>query len=157
MAITGDLHSHPLKILVDDIEPKPILDFEAYSETISNIVKGSHPKFSVGIYGEWGSGKTTLMRLIQEKLRTNDQILTVWFNAWRYEREDHFALIALLKTIAFAMGDHQIYKEVKPLLLRGIRIIGKDLLRSLALKYAMTDKGMDESREKPSSKDGSIG
>jgi hypothetical protein len=23
------------------------------------------------------------------------EILTVWFNAWRYEREEHYALIAL--------------------------------------------------------------
>lgn len=139
-----DLHSYPVKVLLDDIESTPILDFEAYSRTISNMIKGSHPKLSVGIYGEWGCGKTTLMNLIQEKLRRDGEILTVWFNAWRYEREDHFALIALLKTIAFAMGDHLIYKEIKPLLLRGIRIIGKDLIRNLALKYAMTDKGMDE-------------
>jgi predicted KAP-like P-loop ATPase len=74
--------SSPLKILSDDVDPKPILDFEGYSKTISNMVLGSHPKFSVGIYGEWGTGKTTLMRLIQDKL-PGDQVLTVWFNAWR--------------------------------------------------------------------------
>jgi len=48
-----ELRSHPVKILVDDVESSPILDFEAYSETISNMIRGSDPKFTVGIYGEW--------------------------------------------------------------------------------------------------------
>jgi uncharacterized protein YjbI with pentapeptide repeats len=42
------------------------------------------------------------------------------------------------------MGEHPIYKEVKPVLLKSVRIIGKDLLRNLVLKYAMTQKGLDE-------------
>lgn len=68
-----------------------------------NIVRGSKPRFSVGIYGDWGTGKTTLMKLIQKELQNQEYILTVWFNAWRYEREDQFALTALMKTIAYAM------------------------------------------------------
>jgi predicted KAP-like P-loop ATPase len=45
------------------------------------------------------------MRLIKKKIANDNNILTVWFNAWRYEREDQFALVALMKTIAYAMGD----------------------------------------------------
>jgi KAP family P-loop domain len=46
------------------------------------MVKGSKPSFSVGVYGEWGTGKTTLMRLIEEKLKTNteDEVLFTWGN-----------------------------------------------------------------------------
>lgn len=59
------------------------------------------------------------MRVVEHELRSADEnILPVWFNAWRYEREDQFAIIALLKTIAFAMGEHKIYKDIKPILLR---------------------------------------
>lgn len=73
-----------IRILTDDVSTKPVLDFDRYVEAILKIVKGSHPKFSIGIYGEWGSGKTTMMRLIEEELKENSSnILTVWFNAWR--------------------------------------------------------------------------
>jgi ATPase subunit of ABC transporter with duplicated ATPase domains len=34
------------------------------------MVIGSKPKFSIGIYGKWGTGKTTLMRMIEKKLKT---------------------------------------------------------------------------------------
>ena len=73
-----------------------------------------------------------------------NNVLTVWFNAWRYEREQQYALIALMKTIAYAMGDSPMYSQVKPILLRGLGIIGKDILRNLALRYAMTERGVGE-------------
>jgi hypothetical protein len=43
------------------------------------------------------------MKVVEKKLNgpTEEDVLTVWFNAWRYEREDQFAIVALLKTIAF--------------------------------------------------------
>lgn len=144
----ADLHN--VRILTDsiEIEEKPFLGFENYADTIVKMVKGSKPNFSVGVYGEWGTGKTMLMRLIEEKLKTYDhdegQILPVWFNAWRYEREDQFALIALMKTLAYAMGGLPIYREVKKVLIRGLGIIGKDVLRQFALKYLMTDKGVED-------------
>jgi ATPase subunit of ABC transporter with duplicated ATPase domains len=56
---------------VDDTEDDPILDFKEYSETIANLIKSSNPKFCIGILGEWGIGKTTLMRLVEKKLREN--------------------------------------------------------------------------------------
>jgi predicted KAP-like P-loop ATPase len=105
------------KILRDDIELDPALDFDNYSDSIARIIMTSDPKFAVGIYGEWGTGKTTMMKTIHNKLENKKEILTVWFNAWRYEREDQFAVIALMKTIAFAMSEHDIYKQVKPIIL----------------------------------------
>jgi len=50
-------------------------------------------------------------------IRENN-VLAVWFNAWRYEKEEQLALIPLIKTIAYAMGEHPIYKNLKPILLR---------------------------------------
>ena len=77
-------------------------------------------------------------------LLKENNILTIWFNAWRYEREEQYATIALMKTIAYAMGTHQSYRKIKPLILRGLTIITKDIFRNLALKYVMTERGMDE-------------
>ena len=71
-------------IITDDLVPNPILDFEADSKTIVKMIVSSTPKFSIGIYGEWGSGKTTLMKSVEDKLSQNNKnqdILTIWFNA----------------------------------------------------------------------------
>lgn len=39
-------------IITGDVAPNPILDFEAYSNTIINMITQSHPKFSIGIYSQ---------------------------------------------------------------------------------------------------------
>ncbi len=43
--------------------------------------------FIVGIYGAWGSGKTSMMRLLLSELDSNTCI-SVWFDAWRYTQQD---------------------------------------------------------------------
>ena len=44
-------------IITDDIAIDPILDFNLYTNAIVNIVKNSHPKFTVGLFGDWELGK----------------------------------------------------------------------------------------------------
>lgn len=57
---------------------------------------------TIGIFGEWGSGKSNLLHLIEETFQqsnTNNSLI-VKFNPWRFEREQHL-LIPLLKSIQF--------------------------------------------------------
>jgi hypothetical protein len=131
------------RILTDEIELAPILDFDYYSDTIANMIRSSTPRFTVGVYGEWGTGKTTLMRSIEKKIASND-IMTVWFNAWRFEREDQFAIVSLMKAIAYRMGDHPLYKTVKPYIWKGLASVGK----GLAAKYLLPEKYVDELRDR---------
>jgi KAP-like P-loop domain-containing protein len=88
--------SLPLKILLDSPSVRPVLNFDEYATALKNIIEGSDPRFSIGIFGGWGSGKTTLMKTIEKQL--DSQIVSVWFNAWRYEKEEHL-IIPLLDAL----------------------------------------------------------
>jgi hypothetical protein len=44
--------------------------------------------WTIGVYGEWGSGKTTFLKLVEKALRKGG-VHPIWFNAWRYLREDN--------------------------------------------------------------------
>jgi hypothetical protein len=71
-----------------------------------------------GIYGCWGSGKTTLMQLTQQELQTNyhDSVNTLWFDAWQYELLSEGSMIfALLKKItdSFASNTSRLQKIIK--------------------------------------------
>ena len=90
-------------IITDDVAFNPILDFNQYGDAITNIIKNSYPKFTIGIFGDWGTGKTTLMEYIYRGLSDKDDIIKVKFETWRYKRENQFALIPLLKTVAFSL------------------------------------------------------
>ena len=61
----------------------------------------------IGIFGEWGSGKSNLLHLVDdsftiESQRDNEQgqppVVVVPFNPWRYEKEEHL-LVPLLKNM----------------------------------------------------------
>ncbi|MBS1656012.1 MAG: NTPase, partial [Bacteroidetes bacterium] len=40
---------------------------------------------SIGIFGDWGSGKSSLMKMIEEKYKGQDNILVIRFNGWLFE------------------------------------------------------------------------
>jgi hypothetical protein len=65
------------------------LGFEGYAEILSAVAQETPGPFTIGILGEWGTGKTSLMHLIEQRLRANGNVVAVWFNAWRYEQETH--------------------------------------------------------------------
>jgi hypothetical protein len=90
-------------ILLDDVALKPKLGFDVYADALAQIVALSPPQFAVGIFGDWGSGKTTLMRAIEERIAAQrDTMLPVRFNAWRYEREEHL-VVPLLDNLREAL------------------------------------------------------
>lgn len=96
--ITGDIYT-----TVDGF------GYDDYANTIIDMIKdASFPSpFTFGIFGEWGSGKTSLMRMIENTLRDkhSDKIVPVWFNPWRYEKEKHL-IIPFLKTIQHSLSRH---------------------------------------------------
>jgi hypothetical protein len=136
-----------ITLLTDDLEIEPVLDSVSYSETIANVIRGTYPRFSIGIYGEWGTGKTTIMKLVEKDLRGSN-IITIWFNAWRYEREEQFAAIALMKTIAFGLASHEHYKDLAETIYRGARKVGEAVVEKL-LVDAIGESGIEKIKEIP--------
>jgi len=143
--------SEPQTILIDDVEQNPTANFSSLGKTIAKIIKDSTPHFTIGIYGEWGTGKTTLMKAIEKNLDV-DQIsekekktLTIWFNAWQYEREENLASVSLMKTVAYAMAGHEKFDIVSKTILDGLTIIGKDISQNL-IQEIISKKG-DETED----------
>jgi len=48
------------KIILDSPSGNPALGFDQAAEALKEIIESSRPQFAVGIFGTWGSGKTTL-------------------------------------------------------------------------------------------------
>jgi hypothetical protein len=93
------------KILLDSPSTEPALEFRQIARGFAGIINESDPNFAIGIFGGWGSGKTTLMNAIMTELRRHADVITVDFNAWRFEREPQL-LIPLLDTIRLAILAH---------------------------------------------------
>ena len=142
-------------ILIDDVEEAPTHDFISLSKTIANLIRNSTPHFTIGIYGEWGTGKTTLMKSIESNLHGTlsleggKKILPLWFNAWKYEREDNLATVSLLKTVGYAIAGHQRFDTLSKTIFRGLTIVSKDMMQHIAMQVvdnqnSINDEQMDQ-------------
>ena len=91
--------------LLDTPSAKLLFGFERIKESIIRLLDEKETRYTMGIYGEWGSGKTTLLRSVYQDLlnkekneNTNNLIIPVWFNPWRYDNEEHVVIPLLLQT-----------------------------------------------------------
>ena len=125
-------------ILTDDIAIDPILDFNLYRNAIVNIIKTSNPKFTIGIFGDWGTGKTTLINSVDNALQTDKSLIRVRLEAWRYKWEQ-FPIASLLKSIAYALPPEKQFENLKRKLeTSAINFLKNtaDILTSIISKYA---------------------
>src|ERR1022692_1116356 len=53
---------------------------------------------TVGVLGDWGSGKTSLLQMAQQRLDAAEGYVTVFFSPWRYEAYEDVKA-ALIDTI----------------------------------------------------------
>ncbi|AGB26860.1 KAP family P-loop domain protein (plasmid) [Mycobacterium sp. JS623] len=84
-------------IVLDIPAENPIFNFQKMASALAGTINASEPRFAVGIFGGWGSGKSTLMHAIRQQVNPAEAVV-VEFNAWRYEQEPHL-IVPLLDTI----------------------------------------------------------
>ena len=55
------------------------LGFRPFIDSLYEIIigKGITP-FTMGIFGSWGTGKTSLMLMLKNKLESSDNVKAVW-------------------------------------------------------------------------------
>jgi formylglycine-generating enzyme required for sulfatase activity len=62
------------------------LDFMPYVETLADIIQTGNTPLTIGVFGTWGSGKTSLMKMVKKQLP--DDFTVAWFDAWKYDKEE---------------------------------------------------------------------
>jgi predicted KAP-like P-loop ATPase len=66
--------------------------FNVYSEALTRLIKSKELQtpFTIAIHGDWGSGKTSLMKTVCKSLEKKNnedvKLRTIWFDAWEFER-----------------------------------------------------------------------
>lgn len=125
------------RIILDVPAESPGLSFEDYAKAFADVIEGSEPRFSIGVFGGWGAGKTTLMDGIRNRLDLS-KCVPVAFSAWRYEKEEHL-IIPLLDAIRDALNVWGEDKAdvVKTAVAKTASVIGgatESILRGFSLK-----------------------
>lgn len=63
-----------------------LFHIETYIDGLSTFIKECATPMTVSIQGDWGSGKTSMMNMIREKI--SDEVFPIWFNTWQFSQFD---------------------------------------------------------------------
>ncbi|MAZ31538.1 MAG: NTPase KAP [Thalassospira sp.] len=116
-----------------DIETSTdFLNFGETAELSADLINNpSMLPLSIGIFGGWGAGKSSLLNLVERKIEDQDDVLIVRFDAWLYQGFDD-ARAALMEVIAIKLAEstatdqtlldkvHRLSKRVNYLRLAGL-------------------------------------
>ena len=116
-----------------DIESKiDFLNYSEASEIIINVLQNPQMlPISIGVFGSWGTGKSTILNLIEnnlEHIENHDDYVIIRFEAWLYQGFDD-ARASLLEVI-----NTEISKLIEEQYQRAIHILetNKEKLTQLA-------------------------
>ena len=84
-----------------------LLNVQHLVAAVETTVRADHLlPVTVGVFGDWGSGKSTVMNLAREALDREEDILCVHFNGWLFEGYED-AKAAILGTILDRLDENQ--------------------------------------------------
>lgn len=114
------------------------LDFEYLTKALIDIVKNdSLSPSSIGVYGDWGSGKSSLMQMSMDELSKEKNTLCIKFNGWLFEGYED-AKTALLGTILDKISKEKSPTgKAKEILKRLYKNTDKLKLASMGIKYGV--------------------
>ena len=94
-------------ILTDNETKIDLLNNEAIAKTIINLLR-ERPDHAVtiGVHGDWGAGKSSVLEMIESGLNGEDDVLCIKFNGWRFQGFED-AKIALIEGIVTELVDNR--------------------------------------------------
>jgi len=104
--MNDQMQLQPLILLED--EPVPAfkddqLGIEPFARVIAGAAIGTDGPFTMGVFSNWGEGKTSLLKQAKSLVdEYRPDIVTVCFNAWQYEKEEH-PIVPLVASIVRAV------------------------------------------------------
>jgi predicted KAP-like P-loop ATPase len=107
-----------LKILGDSPTTEDGLGFDSYVDILLDAIRNfdAESSLTIGIHGSWGSGKTSLMRMLEKRFEADNAVKTVWFNAWAHGQEESIGLTLLYRVLTEFQKEEETKKRIRKVL-----------------------------------------
>lgn len=119
---------------LDNASNIDMLFYSPYADTVANFAEDeSLSPLTVGLYGSWGAGKSSLLNLIETKLSSSDDTVCIVLNAWQFEGYED-AKIAIMESLLKAIKENKTFWDNAKEYIKGLlsRIdflkLGKDVV-----------------------------
>ena len=126
------------------------LDISAYHEALVDFIKKTDTPMTIGVQGEWGSGKTSLLNQIWSKLKVSNEehkddenFLQIWVNSWEHSLlcSPEECLLKIVNEIIQELLEADVDKNKKDKVKDGVQNLMKGALR-IGTSLAVGDAGV---------------
>lgn len=95
-----------------DIETdKDLLGFSVHANLIKDVVTNvKNLPITIGLYGDWGSGKSSVLKILEKVLEEDKDSIVIYFDGWTFESFDD-AKLALIQGIVDELEKSEKFKE----------------------------------------------
>jgi predicted KAP-like P-loop ATPase len=87
-----------------------LLGFDVHADLIRSVITDPAVlPVTVGVFGDWGGGKSSIMKMLQKELSNEEaypNVVCLYFNGWTFEGYED-AKSALLSSILIQLGEHK--------------------------------------------------
>ncbi len=121
---------------LDNASAIDMLFYSPYADTIVKFTKNSKlTPLTIGLYGSWGAGKSSLLKIIEEKLTSEDKVVCISLNAWQFEGYED-AKIAIMEALLKSLNENENFSDKAKQSIKNLikRIDFLKLVKNLAKK-----------------------
>ena len=127
------------------------LDISSYHEALVDFIKKTDTPMTIGVQGEWGSGKTSLLNQIWSKLeesnnehQDDENFLQIWVNSWEHSLlcTPEECLLKIVNEIIQELLEADVDKSKKDKVKDGVQNLMKGALR-IGSSLAAGDAGVN--------------
>ncbi|GGO27715.1 P-loop NTPase fold protein [Micromonospora parathelypteridis] len=135
-------------LLLDDLPVSDgtddLLGTGTVASSLADLIYGSrsHTPFALAIDGQWGAGKSTLMKQLSAGLQTRTDMEVVWFNAWTATGGG--ALTGMLETVLNSLDRNVVRRSLRRLNSNGFVAGALRIGVGMAAGFFRVDRALDQ-------------
>lgn len=112
------------------------LNCEAIASTVAEVLRSSRERpLTIGIHGDWGAGKSSVLKMLESNLSHDKDVAVLWFNGWTFEGFDDAKTVLIEATVTELIRQRKFTDKAK-------KLAAKLLQRIDWLKVAKRSSGM---------------
>ena len=87
-----------------------LLGYTVHASLLKSVVTNERNlPITVGLYGDWGLGKTSILKILEQELKKDSDTVVVYFDGWSFESFDD-AKMALIQGIVDALEKEERFR-----------------------------------------------
>lgn len=126
-----------------DIETSvDLLGYSVHASLLRDVVTNSkNLPITIGLYGDWGCGKSSVLKILEEELKADKDCVVIYFDGWSFESFDD-AKMALIQGIVDSLERNERFwektKDKAGELKEAFKKLGKSISWMRVLKWTAT-------------------